>query len=626
MSMTNNSIRSLSVVVAGFAAAAAVWLASAPAAHACGGFFCSQASPVNQSAEQIVFIHNEEAHEVTAVIQIMYSGPSENFAWLLPVPGTPEPGVSSNVALARLLGQTDPQYNLDVEVEGMCNPQQIFGPFDAASTGGAAGGAAPPPQAPTPDVTVLDEGSVGPYDYTTIMVNPALPDKADVAVEWLTDNGYDVTAIGPDVLRPYLDDGLNLIAFKLQKGTMTGAIRPVVITYDSDLPMIPIRPTRVAAANDMGVLVWMLAQHQAIPKNYKSLLLNEALINWFNWRSTYDEVVSAAADEAGGHGFVTELGGPSSDYDEAIWSANDQQSWESYMATPFVDGFDAIQQAQGRYRSFDGWREAVCGAVTLPDGLDCDTFGRSPTQYQDQVEIDEVGFLTALYEDVVKPVMDTQDLILVQPYLTRMYTTMSPEEMTEDPLFDINSDLGDVDNVHTATQYIECSPDVYQWEAPWRIELPQGGVIRGEGSQLWPIDVATTDLPATTKIVQLSTSGAGEVLQDNREMINLELFDMSGETSEPTMEPPDNGMMIGGGPMSDLTGGMTTDRDPVGTDDPIDDGGSMGSNAAGDGAEASDNSGGGGFCAVGASPSGAGNTFTALLLAFGYLVSRRRRC
>src|SRR5690606_1942028 len=50
-------------------------------ASACGGFFCSQSLPVNQAAERIVFAQNQD-DTVTAVIQIMYEGPSESFSWL----------------------------------------------------------------------------------------------------------------------------------------------------------------------------------------------------------------------------------------------------------------------------------------------------------------------------------------------------------------------------------------------------------------------------------------------------------------------------------------------------------------------------------------------------------------
>ena len=57
--------------------------------------------PVNQQAERIIFSHEEDG-SVTAVIQIQYQGPSEQFAWMLPVAGSPEISVSSDAAFTRI--------------------------------------------------------------------------------------------------------------------------------------------------------------------------------------------------------------------------------------------------------------------------------------------------------------------------------------------------------------------------------------------------------------------------------------------------------------------------------------------------------------------------------------------
>ncbi|MGB5221579.1 MAG: DUF2330 domain-containing protein, partial [Polyangiales bacterium] len=64
--------------------------------------FCSATAPVNQAAGRIIFSKNEDG-SVTAVVQIQYQGPSEEFAWVLPVPGIPEVNVSSDLAFARVL-------------------------------------------------------------------------------------------------------------------------------------------------------------------------------------------------------------------------------------------------------------------------------------------------------------------------------------------------------------------------------------------------------------------------------------------------------------------------------------------------------------------------------------------
>ena len=73
-----------------------------------------------------------------------------------------------------------------------------------------------------------------------------------------------------------------------------------------------------------------------MPDNYKALELNEALINWFNPMSNYNEVVSAAADEAGGQGFVTEFAGGSDALEDVVVSAFDRQKWNEISTTEYA--------------------------------------------------------------------------------------------------------------------------------------------------------------------------------------------------------------------------------------------------------------------------------------------------
>ena len=138
----NASLKSLLLGAATLVATAGV----TSEADACGGFFCSQAQPVNQAAERIIFANNGDG-TVTAEIQIMYEGPSENFSWLLPISTAPaegEIGVASDLAFTRLQSATNPQYTLNTVVEGTCRPEFVdwvpgTGAGGTSSTGGSAG-------------------------------------------------------------------------------------------------------------------------------------------------------------------------------------------------------------------------------------------------------------------------------------------------------------------------------------------------------------------------------------------------------------------------------------------------------------------------------------------------------
>jgi hypothetical protein len=515
--------------------------------EACGGLFCNsnRAVAVNQAAEQIIFSKNPDG-TVTAVIQIMYEGSATKFAWVLPVPGVPTVAVSSDQAFAALKQQTNPSYQLQYQFA--CSQNAGFG-NPAPSAAGAAGGTA---DASTKGaVTVEASGAIGPYDYDVISVNPQLSDRAQVAVDWLTMHEFDVGPMGADVLRPYLMDNLNLIAFKLTKGTDTGSIRPVMLTYDASLPSIPIRPTAVAANDDMGVLVWVLSDARAIPENYKALELNEALIDWFNPNNNYTKVVSQAADEAMGQGFVTEFASTTASFKQAsgagIFPTYQQQAWDQFSAAPHTDAMAMIRDSTASWGAWDGFDDALAASVVLPSTLSFKDFKACLACYLSApgVSFDTTKFLTQLYEKVIKPMADTQALFDAAPYMTRLYTTMSAAEMTVDPAFDFNKDLGDISNFHTATIAVGCGG-----AGPWQATLAQGVTVQGPTMGVWPVSLDSQ--PAALKILQYGKQGQGKVIEDRSAMVAMLLKGSAGGSS---------GAAGTGGPANDVifpgTGGKS---------------------------------------------------------------------
>jgi len=496
--------------------------ATAPAA-ACGGFFCSQSQPVNQAAERIVFADNGNG-TVTAVIQILYEGPSEKFSWLLPISSVPmgdEIAVASNLAFQRLQGATNPNYSLTVRVEGTCRTEN----FNNASSGDSASGgsASAGPREQGKGAMVEATGIVGAFEWTVISIDDALPKPVDAAVEWLGANGYDVPEGAPALIGPYLEDGMYLLALRLTKGSDVGSIRPLVLTYEGSKPSIPIKLTAVAANADMGVMAWVLGDAQAVPQNYLGLELNEARINWFNASSNYNSVVIAAANEAGGQGFVTEFAGSSGTLAQAVFTPSDESQWASFKGAVFPSFQQMFDTAYNTWGGWDGFWDAVKTAVTLPATVAFEDFKLCPTCYSSQVQFSPAALVQALETGVIEPVRLVQSLIDAHPMITRLYTTMSADEMTLDPLFTFNPDLPDVSNQHTAERVIECSSNVSQFDAPWRIELPQGDIIRGGPQQvgMWPASLDSQ--PANRRILRQSQSGAGRLVEDNAEPIGQQV-------------------------------------------------------------------------------------------------------
>ncbi len=515
-------------------------------ADACGGFFCDSAQPVNQQAERIIF-HQGDDGSVTAVIQIQYQGEAEEFAWMLPVAGTPEVAVSSNAAFTRLQNATNPSYLLNTSVEGTCAGGGGFLRGGATSDSAGEGPAASDAGTAAPPVSVADRGSVGPYDYVNITIDPSIEDKYAVAAEWLQDSGYDVPAMGSDVITPYLDSGMNLLAFRLTKGNDAGSIRPVRLSFGPGLPSIPLRPTALATQPDMGIMVWVLGETRAIPANYRHLELNEALINWLSPGANYDDVVTLAANEAGGQGFVTEHAGAAAPLGDSLWFDWEANQWASITGSDWTNREGQLVGQLSNFMQLDGVREALEEHLTVPAGIPEDQFWGCVSCYIDTSTPDIEGLEPAalieqLQTDAIDPMTETQELFESAAYSTRLYTTMSADEMTVDPMFDFNADLGDYSNQHTANRIIECSPSISQNEAPWRIELEDGNVIRGNGTT-WPFDTADTAMPANERIVRVGTEGTGEVVEDNTGAIAAALS--SHNATIPG--PPDGGICSVGG-------------------------------------------------------------------------------
>ncbi len=500
--------------------AVAAWGAAPPPAAACGGLFCNNSSGqvVNQAAERILFTKEADG-TVWATIEIRYQGQADRFAWLLPVEGEPEVQLGATRTLDVLQQTTNPVYTLTTSFEGCgggdgctigCASAYEAAPGDRF--GGAAG-----PDAGTDPVDVLRQERLGPYDYVILSVADGTDDPAAEAVRWLRDNGFEVYDDQAAKLRPYLMSGQHLLAFRLAKDADTGSIRPIRIQFGTGLPAIPIRPTAVAANDDMPIMVFVLGPSRAVPVNYRLVELDDALLDWINPQNNYMQLVSAAVDEAMGQAFVTEYAGSSDVASGQILDAQRQGA---------IDDFEAVrpgatpQQLVGAFlRSFAGWegfRDVLRAHTTLSaddiDALeqcalrgygacpDIDVAGIIPSDF------DPAAFVDDVHRQVIDPVQAGQDMVDRHPYLTRLLTTMSPEEMTLDPMFDFNASLPEVSNQHSMARTVRCNADGTEvWGGHTEAGLP----VQGHDRFSWPYaDPREADLPAALRILRAGRSAS----------------------------------------------------------------------------------------------------------------------
>ena len=470
---------------------------------ACGGFFCNATQPVNQAAERILFAAHDG--QIDMHVQIQYQGPPTGFGWILPVAPGVETTVSSEalfIALDRIYG---PQFYLDYQYGDNCfngryydeefAPQAGSGDLDAGVTND-----------PEPTVQVISREPVGPYDRAILQA-----DNVTVLREWLDENEYQIPEEIDEKLQPYIDGGAVFVVIKLLADSDVGDLVPLQLSFPGDSPTIPILPTAVAAEPDMGMIVHVLGAYRAIPSNYQHVVINEATINWDRGGNNYSDVVSQAADEADGKAFATDYAG---EVGEQITNVISPYSDEVLADFAAATTFGEIQN--------------VVPDRTNPDyqRIFTSIFGESDQQWD--MPADGNVLAEALIEEFNPVYQQLNDLFVSSAMMTRLYTTMSADEMDSDPMFDFNADLEEVNNIHNATLYVTCDDDGNEIENV--IELSDGRRFPLEVAE--PIErqdgetVRGDDQVAAARVERMFSAGQPEVIRE----IPVEMMTPGGDS------------------------------------------------------------------------------------------------
>jgi MYXO-CTERM domain-containing protein len=514
--------------------AAAVSSFTPKSARACGGTFCDnsgpRAMPVDQTGENIIFVM--EPGQVEAHIQIQYRGEAPRFSWIVPVQALPDIQVGSEALFDRVLAATVPTFGFQMQFDTCDNANggvSTKGGFGTGAGGGSNG-------APGSGPTVVLQKVVGAFDVTVLMGGTA----AEVTA-WLDSNGYQTPPNATQLLDGYVMRGFFFVAVKLTGGAGLDEIHPLVLRYAGTSPCVPIKLTAVAAVEDMGVRTFFLGTKRVVPKNYKHVVPNPVRLDWATAGSNYNQLVGRAADSpvADGHAFVTEYAGPA-----AIVGAGAIGS-PSWNATPFftaspVDVIDLLQK-QGLVSCSGGYcdyqhplllpllREYLPAPATLPPSPDVPSGISDPSTiegyfygclscYRSSINANKwngPAFASALASRIVDPSRHADELIANWPYLTRMFTTISPAEMTEDPEFQERGDLKTVAASGSGTLRVTCS-------GSRAMTLPDGRLVALTPQQTWP--AFSDQMPWAERIEDLSVSGEPVVLVDNTERINSQLL------------------------------------------------------------------------------------------------------
>ncbi|MEM6992145.1 MAG: DUF2330 domain-containing protein [Myxococcota bacterium] len=504
-------------------------------ADACGGTFCDGGAPapmpVDQSGENILFVRDGNMME--AHIQIQYEGDPEKFGWVVPLTAEPtemKPG--SEPLFQNMLAGSVPLYGFSRQNDSCQAPSPNGGDAQGGGTGAAGDDGGGEDGGDDGGVNVLAMENVGAFEVSVIQGTDAM-----AIVEWLDENDYQQDPDSIPILEEYIAEGHVFAAVKLTVGSGVDEIHPIMFRFESNEACVPLRLTRIAAVEDMEIRTFFLGGARTVPRTYRHVEVNPLKIDWPSQATNYKEVVTLAVDEehADGRAFVTEYAGASdvigrNGIVNASWNSG---AFEDVAPTEVVNTLSS----QGLWECGEDQMtfEFICRPthplvqplldefLPVPEGIEPSEFYENLINYEGQIDLevwDAAAFAAGLEDRVFGPGRHAEELLENNRYLTRMYTTISPSEMTEDPMFHENNSLEEVPALRQATQRILCNND-----SIWT--LPDGREVYVPAGDPWPdFDVeAPMDekMPVAEYISEVPAEGAPMRLADNAEMIDIQL-------------------------------------------------------------------------------------------------------
>lgn len=265
-------------------------------ARACGGCFIQQ-----QQQSTVVTGHrmvlSVSPDQTVLWDQIKYSGDPKEFAWILPVRPGAVIETSSDAWFETLDAAT---------ATTILSPQVNCGSSGGFSCGGPGGYAlAVSEDAPSFDkggVTVLHEGTVGPYE--TVTLASTTPGALN---EWLTEHGYNVDADTQPIIDAYVKEAFDFIALRLQPGQGVRQMKPVRVVTEGMSAELPLRMVAAGTGAKVAISLFTISEARYAAENFENSIVPKELLFWdFDAKSSnYAQMRAAALSLKGGEVFLT---------------------------------------------------------------------------------------------------------------------------------------------------------------------------------------------------------------------------------------------------------------------------------------------------------------------------------
>ena len=286
-----------------------------------GGYFYTRdyvGELVQTRQEVLLAIHRDAADtvdRVTYVLRSDYDGDPSEFAWVIPVPNTPEDVIAHEAATLfdSLDDLTGPRFSFYTG-GGLMPPYQGCGCAGYASLDAAPG--------QTNLVEVEASGQAGIFDWF------ALTSTGSTALlNWLNDNDFAVPSEADPILDQYIQQGMHFLALRISQpdqveGEGDVQIPPIQFTCQTSQRIYPMVISRISAADQTEVLIYVLAEHRAEAANVPNAEIPQDAVAYdpsspslTNYESVFSETIAGFEEMA----LVTEYAAASYGSLEYVW-------------------------------------------------------------------------------------------------------------------------------------------------------------------------------------------------------------------------------------------------------------------------------------------------------------------
>ena len=261
-------------------------------ARACGGCFHGP----TQNGDVITdhrMIFSVSPQQTTLYDEIEYQGSPSSFAWVLPIHGQVQVGLSADVVFAALDSATATTIQSPNPPScPSCSCAEFGGAADAgtAQNGGSSSGGG---------VNVISQSVVGPYDTVQLQsTNPT------ALTDWLTVNGFTVPSDIQPIIAAYVKEGFDFLALKLQPGQGVQAMRPVSVTTSGASLSLPLRMVSAGTGATVGITLWVVAQGRYEAANFPNFTIDPSTLVW-DWSTQTSNYATLRQQKESAASFAT---------------------------------------------------------------------------------------------------------------------------------------------------------------------------------------------------------------------------------------------------------------------------------------------------------------------------------